>query len=57
LSGPLAVGIEKAAEMVGLSKHTVRKYVSEQRILAVRIGRRVIIPVQSLEKLLREGAG
>jgi excisionase family DNA binding protein len=50
-----AVSIARAAELVGLSKWTVYKYVSEGRLHSVRAGRRVLIPMETLDQLLREG--
>ena len=42
---PRAVGIERAAELLGISPHTVRKYVREGTLRAIRAGRRVLIPM------------
>jgi excisionase family DNA binding protein len=50
-----AVSIERAAELVGLSKFTIYKYASEGRLHSVRAGRRVLIPMETIERLLREG--
>ena len=49
---PLAVSVEEAGRLVGLSKHTIRKYIRQGLIDAVRVGRRVLVPVASLERLL-----
>ena len=51
----IAVGIEEAAKLVGLSKFTIRAYVRDGRVIATRCGRRIIIPIASLERLVREG--
>jgi len=52
-----AVSIDQAAELVSLSKWTVRKYVQEGRIQAIRAGRRILIPMESMEKFITEGTG
>lgn len=50
-----AVGINEAAELIGLSKWTIRKYVVERRIFSVKVGRRILIPMETLDKILAEG--
>ncbi len=50
-----AVSIQRAAEFVGLSKWTLYKFVSEGRLQVVRAGRRVLIPMETVDSLLREG--
>jgi excisionase family DNA binding protein len=50
-----AVGIERAAELLGLSSATIRKYVRLRKLHAVRFGRRVLIPIETVERVLREG--
>ena len=52
---PLAVSVEEAALALGVSKHTLRKYIREGRVEAVHLGRRILVPVGVLEKLAREG--
>lgn len=53
---PLAVDIREAARLTSLSPHTIRAYIRKgKRIRAVRVGRRVLIPVAELERLVREG--
>ncbi len=52
---PLAVSVEEAGRLVGLSKHTIRLYIKKGLIDAVRAGRRVLVPVTSLEKLVEKG--
>ncbi len=53
---PLAVDIATAARMTSLSVHTLRLYVKKKILRATKCGRRVVIPVASLEKLVHEGA-
>ena len=51
----LTVGLQEAQEMTGISQVTLRRMVGTQ-IKAVRVGRRVLIPVAELEKLVKPGA-
>ena len=53
----LALGIKEAAEAVGLSPWTIRKYISEGKIQAVRIAgsRRILIEPSELQRLIEEG--
>lgn len=50
---PLAVDIREAGRLTSLSPHTIRAYVRKGRIRAVRVGRRVLVPIESLQDLLR----
>ena len=52
----LAFSVEEVAQSLGLGKSTVRMLVREGALPAVRVGDRVLIRKESLEKLLREGA-
>jgi excisionase family DNA binding protein len=52
---PRAVGIDRAAELLGLSKRTIWKYVSQRKLRSVRFGRRILIPMETLEMVLRNG--
>jgi excisionase family DNA binding protein len=52
----MAFDVSTAAKMTGLSEHTLRQYVRKGWLKVTRCGRRVLIPVDSLEKLVREGA-
>ena len=51
----VTIGINKAAEVLGLSPHTVRKYEREGLIKAVRVGSRVLIPVAEINRIATEG--
>ena len=53
--GRLAVSLEEAARLSGLSIYTIRAYERKGLIKATRIGRRVLITVSELERVLREG--
>jgi excisionase family DNA binding protein len=49
---PLAVDVHEAARLISLSARTIRRYIQIGRLRAVRIGRRVLVPVKSLKALL-----
>ena len=51
----LALGIDEAAGLIGLSPWTIRKYVSTGRLSVVKIGRRTLIERAELERLIEEG--
>ena len=51
----LLVGVPAAAEALGLSPWTIRKYIRRGQIHAVRIGRRVLIEPSELQRLIDEG--
>ena len=48
-------GLKDAAASLGLSHWTLRKYIRSSLILAVRIGRRVLLEPGELERLVAEG--
>jgi excisionase family DNA binding protein len=52
---PLAVGITDAAAALNISHWTVRKFIRQGRLTAVRIGRRVLIQPAELERLIEHG--
>jgi excisionase family DNA binding protein len=52
----LTVGLQEAQEMTGISHFTFRRMVKLGKITAVRVGRRLLIPVAELEKLVKQGA-
>lgn len=51
----ISVGIDEAAQLVGLSKYTIRAYERKGLIKATRIGKRVLIPAAELERIVMEG--
>ena len=51
----LAVDVLETARLLSLSKHTVRAYIRRGLIRAVRVGRRVLVPVSECERIVREG--
>lgn len=52
---PKVVSIHEAARFVGLRPSTIRKYVAIRKITFVRIGRRVLIPKEGIDDLIRRG--
>ena len=52
---PKVVGINEAARLLGIRPSTLRVLVRQERIRIVRIGRRVLVPMESIEKVVREG--
>lgn len=51
----LALGLRQAAEAVGLSHWTLRAYIRQGRIRAVKVGRRVLIEPSELQRLIEQG--
>jgi excisionase family DNA binding protein len=51
----LALGVRQAAEAVGLSHWTLRAYVRQGKIKAVKIGRRLLIEPAELQRLVEAG--
>jgi excisionase family DNA binding protein len=49
------MAINEAARILGLRPPTLRVRVKRGQIRVVRIGRRVLVPMESIEKVLREG--
>jgi excisionase family DNA binding protein len=51
---PIAVSIAQAASLVGLSKWTIRDYARSGKLSVARFGKRVVVPMTSLEKLVKD---
>lgn len=51
---PIAVSVGRAATLVGVSRATIRTFAKSGRLRIARLGRRVIVPMNSLEQLVRE---
>ena len=49
------VPIQKAAELLGISPWTVRKYIHWNKLRTVRIGRRVLIEQSEISRIVEEG--
>jgi excisionase family DNA binding protein len=55
LARPFAVGVAEAAKLLGVSPYTIRNYIASGRLRSVRVGRRVLVPMDVLEKVIVEG--
>ena len=53
--GPRHVGVDTAARMTDMSVWTWRKYAYTGRIASVKIGKRLLIPLAEVERVLAEG--
>ena len=47
--------VEEAAELLGISKWTVRSYIRKGELHPVRLGRRVLVEETELERLIAGG--
>lgn len=52
----LAVSVDEAARLLGVSRDLVYDLVRRGELPAVRLGRRIVIPYRSLERLLEAGS-
>lgn len=48
----LAVSVAEAASLVSVATRTMRAWIAAGRVRAVHLGRRVVVPVAELERLL-----
>ena len=53
----LTVTVEEMAEIVGVSRPTAYELIHKEGFPTVRIGRRIVIPLDSLKRWLEEQAG
>lgn len=51
----IAIGIKDAAKAVGLSVWTLRAWIRQGKIAAIRLGRRVLVEPGELERLVEQG--
>jgi excisionase family DNA binding protein len=51
---PIAVSVGRAAVLVGVSKATIRSFARTGRLRVARMGRRIVVPMNSLEQLVRD---
>ena len=51
----LTLTVEEAAEMLGISRAFAYALVKRDELPSVRLGRRVVVPRDALERLLRVG--
>lgn len=52
--GPLLVSVVEAAHLLGVSPRLVATLVAERRLRVVRLGRRVLVPLDALRELADE---
>jgi excisionase family DNA binding protein len=52
---PRLIGAARAAESLGVSERHLRNLVVRGHLRFVRLGRRVLVPREELERLAREG--
>ena len=52
---PIAVDIQEAGRLTSLSPFTIRAYIRQKKLRAVHVGRRVLVPVAELRRLVSEG--
>jgi excisionase family DNA binding protein len=52
----LSVGLVEAEQMTGVSRHTWRMMVKQNKVRAARVGRRILIPMSELERVTKPGA-
>jgi excisionase family DNA binding protein len=57
MSERLTIGLVEASEVLGISHWTLRRYIRERKIRAVRIGRRVLVEPAELKKLVNQEPG
>ena len=51
----IAIGLREAAASVGLSPWTLRAWIRQGKLAAVRLGRRVLIEPSELQRLIEAG--
>jgi len=52
---PKAVAVDKAAELIGVSTRTLWNHIQIGTLKVTRVGRRVLISSQTLDKVIQEG--
>ena len=52
----LAVGLEEAQQLTDISHYTLRRMVRSGTLRAARVGRRIVIPITELERLIKPGS-
>lgn len=53
---PVALSKAQAAHALGVSVRTIDNCIAQQKIRVLRIGRRVLVPMNSIEAALKRGA-
>jgi excisionase family DNA binding protein len=50
-----AVSIREAARLLSISPRTIHNYIASNAIRTVRVGRRVLVPLKSVNKIVSKG--
>jgi excisionase family DNA binding protein len=53
----MAISIDEAAQSLTLSRSSIKLLISQGRLRALKVGRRVLIPTVELERLLTASEG
>ena len=53
MSEPRLFGIKEAACLLSVSSWSIRRWIRQHKIHAVRLGRRVLVPAGEIERLSR----
>ncbi|MGO8718716.1 MAG: helix-turn-helix domain-containing protein [Acidobacteriaceae bacterium] len=51
------VALSDAARMLGVSVHTIRRYVARGDVAAVNVGARRLVPSSEIERIIQRGVG
>jgi len=54
---PLAVNLNQAGQLIGVSRWAIRAAIAQGRIPAIRVGRRVVVSVEALKRFLERNEG
>jgi excisionase family DNA binding protein len=49
------LSVSRASELLGISHWTVRKYISINKLHPIRIGRRTLLELREVQRLIDEG--
>jgi len=50
-----AVSVREAARLLSISRRTIENYIALKAIRAVRVGRRVLVPIKSVNEVAAKG--
>ena len=53
----MAMSVEEAAECTGIGRNTLRELISSRKIPVLRIGRKILIRTDTLERFLKVNDG
>lgn len=56
-SGERLESIEEVSKRLSVSTFTTRRLIKAKQLRAVRVGRRVLVPVSEVERVISEGCG